>query len=261
MADSTADVVAVNLGDVIVGDNGTLTAQAGTTSTPNTNTATGTTVAGTATVTADTVQQVGLLDSTVVVGNAGTFNVSEVSTNTASGTSVDGIATVNATYSSNTGGILDVGTAQTNEVQIGAAGVVAVTVDNTNTATATSTAGDSAATSDFTLGSFGILDSDVTAGAGATLSANLDANAVASATSVGTTAAPADATATASFTKATGGIYASTAGASDITIGSDGSLTATAGVTADPLSLSATAVTTTGNADANATATEIVGIG
>ena len=259
---NTAEIISIQESNLDVGDNGSITVQAGSATTPNTNVASGTTVAGTATITADTTAQVALLDSTVDIGNAGTLSVTEISTTSATGTSVDGKATVVAQYSANTGGILDTAaTALTDEINVGAGGVVGVTVDNTATAASTSIAADSSATADFGAGSFGILDSDVSAGVGGNINVNIDANVSATANTIGPVAGFADANADATFSGAVAGIFASTAGAADIKIGEAGTISALAGVTSDPLNLSATAVTVTGNATADATATTIAGIG
>ncbi|MEB3271774.1 MAG: hypothetical protein VKJ44_09030 [Synechococcus sp.] len=259
---NTAEIISIQESNLDVGDNGSITVQAGSAATPNTNVASGTTVAGTATITADTKAQVALLDSTVDIGSAGTLSVTEISTTSATGTSVDGIATVVAEYTGATGGIIDIATTPlTDEINVGAGGVVGVTVDNTATAASTSIAADSSATADFGAGSFGILDSDVSAGVGGNINVNIDANVAATANTIGPVAGFADADANATFTGAVAGIFASTAGAADIKIGEAGTISALAGVTSDPLNLSATAVTVTGDATADATATTIAGIG
>jgi hypothetical protein len=274
MADTTANIIGVEGTDTVIGDAGTATIQAGTTATPNTNTATGTTVEGSADVTADTINQVAALDSTISIGNGGVVTVNEVSTTTASATNVgaDTIdSTATAEYTGNTGGIIDVidaaavpaNTDAANDITIGNAGQVLVTVDNIATATANSIAGDAEGTADFA-SSYGLLNTEVTAGAGATVSANVDANAAATAVTIGDPAGatvPADATATASFSGVTAGIYSDATGSGDISIGGGGTVSGLAGQTSDALSLVASATTVTGDAGSEASATTIAGIG
>ena len=242
MATTTTNVVAVDASTTVIGDNGTATIQAGTTATPNTNSATGTTVEGTATVTADTEQQVGALNSTFDIGNAGSLSVSEISTTTASGTSVAGVTTSTAEYSSYAGGILDTAPLTTTDVSIGNGGVLNATVDNTATATGISTAADATATADFTKGSYGLLDTGVSAGSKGDVTANLDANAVAVATTVGPVAGFADATATATFSDPIAAIYATKTGSGSIDIGDNGTVSGYAGLSADAINLSSTHV-------------------
>jgi hypothetical protein len=255
----TIVLASVNLN---VGSSATVDVQAGIPGFPNANIASGGTVAGTATVTADTTAHVGLLDSTANIGSDGTLNANSISFTKADGKSTGGVVTVDAKYSGNTGGILDMAApALIDEYQIGAGGKINVTVDNTATADAFSTLADSSASAAFSKGSFGILDSDVTAGNAANINVNIDANAAATAATVAGLAGYADAKAVSSFAGATGGIFATTPGAADIKIGDAGAISALAGVTSDPLNLSATAATVTGNATADATATTIAGIG
>lgn len=266
MADSTANVIGIQDVTAPIGADGNVTVSAGTTALVNTNSATGTTVAGTANVTADTINQVGALDSRVSVGDDSVVTVNEVSTTTASATNV-GAATFDSTatalYTGNTGGIIN-NAAVPNDIVIGNGGQVVATVDNTATATANSIAGDASGTADFN-GSFGLLNTEVTAGAGATVSANVDANASATAVTVGDAVGatvPADATATASFSGVTAGIYSDKSGVSgDISIGGGGTVSGLAGQTSDALSLVASATTVTGDADTTASATTIAGIG
>jgi hypothetical protein len=270
MADSIANVIGIQDVTAPIGADGNVTVSAGTTALVNTNSATGTTVAGTANVNADTINQVGALDSTVSVGDDSVITVNEVSTTTASATNVgaDTIdSTATAEYTGSTGGIIDNFGGLTpdtaNDVVIGNGGQVVATVDNTATATANSIAGDATGTADFA-SSFGLLNTEVTAGAGATVSANVDANASATAVTVGDAVGatvPADATATASFTGVTAGIYSSTSGSGDISIGGGGTVSGLAGQTSDALSLVASATTVTGDADTTASATTIAGIG
>lgn len=266
MADSTANVIGIQDVTAPIGADGNVTVSAGTTALVNTNSATGTTVAGTADVTADTINQVGALDSRVSVGDDSVVTVNEVSTTTASATNV-GADTIDsratAEYIGNTGGIINSGAAVANDIVIGNGGQVVATVDNTATATANSIAGDATGTADFA-GSFGLLNTEVTAGAGGTVSANVDSNAAATAVTVGDPAGatvPADATATASFSGVTAGIYSDATGSGNITIGGGGTVSGLAGQTSDALSLVASATTVTGDADTTASATTIAGIG
>ena len=90
MADTTANVIGIQDVTAPIGADGNVTVSAGTTALVNTNSATGTTVEGTAYVTADTINQVGALDSTVSVGDDSVITVNEVSTTTASATNVGG---------------------------------------------------------------------------------------------------------------------------------------------------------------------------
>jgi len=55
--ENTATVISIQESELDVGDNGSITVQAGSAATPNTNIASGTTVAGNAKVTADTAAQ------------------------------------------------------------------------------------------------------------------------------------------------------------------------------------------------------------
>jgi hypothetical protein len=262
MPTNTQTIVGIEASALDVGDNGQIAVQAGTVAAPNTNVATGISVSGDSDTQALTAMQVGLLDSTVDIGNAGTLSVVEVSTAAATGTTVNGKAEALADYQGETGGILDTAaTPLTDEIQIGAGGTVAVTVDNSASAASTAVEGISSASAQFTAGSFGVLDSDIDAGAGGTISVSIDANADAKANSIGPIAGDGDATALAQFTGPTAGIFATTAGAADIDIGDAGTISALAGVTADPLSLSATAFTVNGEAKAEALASTIAGIG
>ena len=245
--------------------------QAGTVATPNLNNASAISVAGPATATADTKNQVASLDTTLDISNAGNVSVSEVSTTIATATNVGGAgldSTATADYSGNTGGIIDTAPVPTSsgDIEIGAGAQINVQVDNTTTAAATSTAGDASGKANMA-GSYGLLDTDVTAGASGSIFSSLDANAIATATTVGTIAGFADANAEAIFSGETAAIYstigatATTPGQGDIHLGNNGSVIGLAGVNADPLSLNANAVTNSGNAIATVSTAIISGIG
>ena len=169
-----------------------------------------------------------------------------------------------AGFTGNTGGIIDssaTGGSVTNDVVIGAAATVGVTVDNTATATSVNTDGGAAATS-FIKESYGLFDVGVQAGSSGSLIANVDANAVAAATTVGgtTVLTGADATSAATITDAVG-INASVAGVlGNITFGDGATISATAGTSADKLQVSSTSTSTTGNATAVSTLGDAVGI-
>jgi hypothetical protein len=237
--------------------------QAGTLATPNLNNASAVSVAGPATATADTNNQVASLDSTLDISNAGTISVSEVSATIATATNVGGAgldSTATADYSGNTGGIIDTAPTSSGDIKIGAGGQINVQVDNTSTAAATSTAGLATGMASMA-GSYGLLDTDVTAGASGSIFSSLDANAIATATTVGTIAGFADANAEAIFSGDTAAIYSTTGGQGDIHLGNNGSVIGLAGVNADPLSLNANAVTNSGNAIATVSTAIISGIG
>jgi hypothetical protein len=169
-----------------------------------------------------------------------------------------------AGFTGNTGGIIDssaTGGSVTNDVVIGAAATVGVTVDNTATATSVNTDGGAAATS-FINESYGLYNVGVQAGSSGSLIANVDANAVAAATTVGgtTVLTGADATSAATITDAVG-INAQTAGVlGNITFGDGATISATAGTSADKLQVSSTSTSTTGNATAVSTLGDAVGI-
>ncbi|MCX5948948.1 MAG: hypothetical protein NTY67_12470 [Cyanobacteria bacterium] len=243
--------------------------QAGTAATPNLNNASAISVAGPATATADTNNQVASLNSTLDISIAGTISVSEVSATLATATNVGGAgfdSTATAEYLVNTGGIIDTTATSSGDIQIGADAQINVQVDNTTTAAATSTAGDASGKASMA-GSYGLLDTDITAGASSSIFSNLDANAIATATTVGTIAGPGDAIAEASFSGDTAAIYSTTinpttkVGQGDIRLGNNGSVIGLAGDNADPLSLNATAATNTGNALATVSTDIIAGIG
>jgi len=230
----------------------------------NSTTASGSTVEGTALVSADSSRLVAGLDSTIAIASGGSLLVRELATTSASGSSVEGTATATAQYGSS-GGLLNLTSATTadipEEVVIGAAGLIDVTVDNSATATARSTAATAAAIAAFNGGSYGLLDTQVSIGVGGNLSASLDANALATASTVGPVGGFADATASASFGAPIAAIADTATGDGSIRIGSGGSINASAGLAGDPLTLLASAISTTGSVLATASATEILGIG
>ena len=237
--------------------------QAGTVATPNLNNASALSVAGPATATANTNNQVASLNSILDISNAGNVSVSEVSTTLATATNVGGTgsdSTATAEYSGSTGGIIDTALTSSGDIKIGAGAQINVQVDNTATAAATSTAGNASGKATMA-GSYGLLDTDVTAGASGGIFSNLDANAIAAATTVGSIAGFADAIAEAQFSGDTAAIYSTIGGQGDIRLGNNGSVIGLAGANADPLSLNATATTNTGNAIANASTAIIAGIG
>jgi hypothetical protein len=261
---TTSNALVVSTGvATVTGESVQAIIQAGTVATPNLNNASAISVAGPATATADTNNQVASLNSTLDITNAGNVSVSEVSTTIATATNAGGAgldSTATAEYSGDTGGIIDTTATSSGDIEIGAGGQINVQVDNTTTAAATSTAGDASGKASMA-GSYGLLDTDVTAGASGSIFSSLDANAIATATTVGTIAGFADAIAEANFSGDTAAIYSTTGGQGDIRLGNNGNVIGLAGVNADPLSLNANAVTNTGNAIATVSTAIISGIG
>lgn len=239
--------------------------QAGTAAAPNFTSASAIAVDGPGTAVAETTNQVSLLDSTLDIASVGSISVSEVSTTIATATNVGGAgalgSSATAGYTGITGGIIDSTATSSGDIKIGASAQIAAQVDNTTTAAATSTAGNADGNATIT-GSYGLLDTDVTAGAAGSLIANLDANAIASTTTVGSITSFANATAESKFSNDTAAIYSTAFGQGDISVGNNGSVIGLAGANTDPLSLSATATTNTGNAIANALSNYVIaGIG
>ena len=172
-------------------------------------------------------------------------------------------ATSYAGFTGSTGGIIDSGTAQADDIQVGNNATIDVTVGNKSNASSANAAGDAYATSNLAE-SYGLNHIDLVAGNSGTLLVNLDADASSTATTVGSNVAStygggADANAETDATNIVG-INDIGAASGDFSLGNDATISVRAGTSANKITVGADASTKTGNATADADSTAVAGI-
>jgi hypothetical protein len=251
--------------EIKVGNGLTLNADAGTLATPSSTLASDLVVSGDASALARTLAQVGVLNSTIQVGENSAINVTEASVVGAAATTTTGNASATANNQGPTGGIHDSGYTP-GDITIGKDGTIGVVVSNLASAAATSTGGSAESSADIGQKT-GLYNIDIAAGLGKSLSSTVNAAVVSDAKTVGLPGgvAPGNASAYAGAPETrVVGIYntgSATLGAPiKISFGDSASINAVAGSAATPIGLSSKSETVSGDALSASQARIIAGI-
>jgi hypothetical protein len=251
--------------EIKVGNGLTLNADAGTLATPSSTLASDLVVSGDASALARTLAQVGVLNSTIQVGENSAINVTEASVVGAAATTTSGNSSATANNQGPTGGIHDSGYTP-GDITIGKDGTIAVVVSNLASAAATSTGGSAYSSADVGQKT-GLYNIDIASGLGKSLSSTVNAAIVSEAKTVGLPGgvAPGNANAYAGAPETrVVGIYntgsAPLGAPVKISFGDSASINAVAGSAATPIGLSSKSETVSGDALSSSQARIIAGI-
>ena len=251
--------------EIKVGNGLTLNADAGTLATPSSTLASDLVVSGDASALARTLAQVGVLNSTIQVGENSAINVTEASVVGAAATTTTGNATATANNEGPTGGIHDSGYTP-GDITIGKDGTIGVVVSNLASAAATSTGGSAYSSADVGQKT-GLYNIDIAAGLGKSLSSTVNAAIASEAKTVGLPGgvAPGNANAYAGAPETrVAGIYntgsAPLGAPVKVSFGDSASINAVAGSAATPIGLSSKSETVSGDALSASQARIIAGI-